>query len=248
VLVMQKWALGSQVVQSIEAEQKMGWFDFGIIMLSLVHQLASDLFQGRRMPAVLQDIWVEAKLNDFFCHESSVIQLLGIEWGVLSSNSNFTRTLQNAMEPETVHDDNAFSAPNFLNDVIFFGHWGTGSSAVFLGLWIGRCSQHDAKQGELSQCPVVEWNYSHNSMQLTHASFDDFIARGARVAANSCQGSSKAHSHEMRDYLSRRSHAPYLEDLEEVMDMSDDSYNSSLRNNPAVSPQQIRSLINRVSK
>ena len=51
-----------------------------IVMLTLLSQLSVDLYANFEIPNLLQDLWCEKKIGEFFNLELSGPTLLGLQW------------------------------------------------------------------------------------------------------------------------------------------------------------------------
>jgi len=191
ILLVQKWGIATELQTALDGCSSMSWFDMSLVLLSLISQLSVDLFSNFDIPDLLQDLWFEKKLGEFFNIEMSGPTLLGLQWEFLSSTSHYNRTLQNALAPETVHDEGAYTAPHFGRKIVFFGRVTTDVSSYFLGLWVADITDRYYRNN-INNCPVVEWDYHNNEMKITFLSFSDFLCFGGQPA---CMPSRRSPEH-----------------------------------------------------
>lgn len=183
-IALQRWNLSQTLLTSINNEKKMKWFDFGIIMLSLIDELERDMFAGCALPESYEDLWVEARLGDFFCHQDNVFSRLGFNFQFLIGEGHFERILQNALAPQTVHDDAAYNSPDFKQQIHFFGHHLSGKESTFLGFYVPQEDvKYDSECGlrrKMTHFPIVEWCYWSGRIEIVYLNFDHFLAMGGQ--------------------------------------------------------------------
>ena len=134
-LICDMWKLSNSIIKAVNNDEKFKWFDIGILGLSLYHDYLSELFHHKekdmssnhssvyyKLPSLYQEFWIEERWSHYYAHPERVLPIdtnYGITFDYLLSKLHYSRILQNALAPNTIHDDKSFQPPNF--ESIFYG-------------------------------------------------------------------------------------------------------------------------------